>query len=110
MCQTIKLNKREIEDNIKFHKFNEFNPILNVRWPEMVISKTAGHNIRKEIKYALSELKHSWEGTYVFLCQDNSAYFYGLYKGEDSKIYLVKSFMDSIILVVKFDRKLLHRY
>jgi hypothetical protein len=109
MSQTIKLDKKEIEDNINRHKFNEFNPLLNISWPEMIISETAAHNIRKEIKFALSELNHSWEGTYVFLCQDNSVYLYGLYKGEDSKIYLVKSFMDSIILVVKFERKLLHR-
>jgi hypothetical protein len=108
MSQTIKLDKREIDDNIKFHKFNEFNPILNVTWPQMVISDAACHNIRKEIKCALSELNHSCEGSYVFLCQDNFIYFYGLYKGEDSKIYLVKSFMDSIILVVRFHRKLLH--
>jgi len=104
MAQIIKLDKSEIEDNIKF---NEFNPILSISWPNMVISETAKHDIRTEIKYALNELKYSWEGTYVFLCQDNSALLYGLYKGGDSKIYLLKSFMDSIILVVKFDRKLL---
>jgi hypothetical protein len=109
MYQTIKLDKKEIDENIKYHKFNEFNEMLNIKWPEMIISETAGHNIRKEIKFALSDLNHSWEGTYRFLCQENSVYFYGLYKGEDSKIYLVKSFMDSIILVVRFDRKLLHR-
>jgi hypothetical protein len=109
MSQTIKLDKKAIDDNIKFHKFNEFNPMLNISWPEMIISETAAHNIKKEIKFALNELNHSLEGTYVFLCQDNSAYLYGLYKGEDSKIYLVKSFMDSIILVVRFNRKILHR-
>ena len=109
MSQTIKLDKKEIDDNIKFHKFNEFNEFLNITWPVMVLSETAAHNIRKEIKFALSELNHSWEGTYRFLCQDNDVFLYGLYKGEDSKIYLVKSFMDSIILVVKYDRKLLHR-
>ncbi len=107
MSQTIKLDKKEIEDNINRHKFNELRGDI---WPDMVIPETAAHNIRKEIKFALNELNHSWEGTYVFLCQDNSAYLYGLYKGEDSKIYLVKSFMDAIILVVKFDRKLLHRH
>ena len=110
MSQTIKLDKKAIDDNIKFHKFNEFNEFLNIKWPEMIMSETAAHNIRKEIKFALNELNHSLEGTYVFLCQDNSAYLYGLYKGEDSKIYLVKSFMDSIILVVKFDRKLIFRH
>ncbi len=113
MSQTIKLNKKAIDDNIEYHKFNEFNEfnkfkLLDIKWPEMVISETALHNIRKEIKYALGEINHSLEGTYVFLCQDD-ALLYGLYKGEDSKIYLVKSFMDSIILVVRFDRKILHR-
>ena len=113
MSQIIKLNKKSIEDNIEYHKFNELNELnefklLNTKWPEMVISETALHDIRKDIKYALCELKHSWNGTYVFLCQDD-ALLYGIYKGEDSKIYLVKSFMDSVILVVRFDRKILHR-
>lgn len=110
MSQIIKLNKKSIEDNIEYHKFNEFNELkfLNIKWPEMIISETALNDIRKDIKYALSELKHSWNGTYVFLCQDGTL-LYGLYKGEDSKSYIVKSFMDSIILVVRFDRKILHR-
>lgn len=108
MQQTIKLDKKDIDANIEYHKCNQFNNSLS-EWPDMVISENAAHNIRKEIRYALSELTHSWEGTYRFLCQDNSAILYGLYKGEDSKIYLVKSFMDSIILVVKYERKLLHR-
>ena len=106
MYQTIKLNKKEIDDNINRHKFNDLRGDI---WPDMVLSETVIHFFRKEIKYALSEITHSWEGTYRFLCQDNSVFLYGLYKGEDSKIYLVKSFMDSIILVVKYERKLLHK-
>jgi hypothetical protein len=109
MYQTINLDKKEIDDNIKYHKFNEFNEMLNIKWPVMILPETVIHCLRKEIKSALSELNHSCEGTYRFLCQDNSVFLYGLYKGEDSKIYLVKSFMDSIILVVKYERKLLHR-
>jgi apolipoprotein N-acyltransferase len=109
MSQTIKLDKKEIDDTIKYHQFNEYNAMLNIKWPIMIIPETAIHNIKKTIKSALSEINHSWEGTYVFLCQDNDAFLYGLYKGEDTKIYLVKSFMNSIVLVVKFDRKMLHR-
>jgi hypothetical protein len=105
MSQTIKLDKNEIDVNIEYHKFNQYRGDI---WPDMNISKTALEGIRKEIKYALSEINHSSEGTYVFLCQDNDAFLYGLYKGEDSKIYLVKSFMESIILVVRFNRKILH--
>lgn len=106
MAQTIKLDKSEIEDNINRHMFNKLRGDI---WPAMIIPEKAIYSIKKEIKFALSELHNSWEGTYVFLCQDNATFLYGLYKGEDSKIYLVKSFMDSIILVVKFDRKILHR-
>ena len=91
MSQTIKLSKKEIESIIEENTFSEFL--------DTIVSQTALHEIKKEIKYALSELKHSWDGTYVFLCQDNSAFLYGLYKGEDSKIYIVKSFMDSIMSV-----------
>ncbi len=107
MSQIIKLDKKEIDDNIKQ---NIFNQSIGQIWPSMVLSETTIDCIKKEIKFALHEINHSYEGTYVFLCQENNVFFYGLYKGEDSKIYLVKSFMGSVILVVKYERKIIYNY
>lgn len=103
--QTIILNKREIEDIIQENEFSEF---LGFKLFETQFTQSALHGIKKEINYSLNQFRHCWEGTYVFIFQDNSSFMYGLYKAENSKIYLVKSFMDTILSVVKFERKMLH--
>jgi len=102
MFQTIKLNKKEIDNIIINNTLYHSNSTI-------IISEHALECIKKEARYAVSELKHAINGTYIFLCQDQSAILYGLYKGEDSKIYLVKSFMETVISVVKFERKILYK-
>jgi hypothetical protein len=106
MHETIKIHKKDIESIIEENSFSEF---LGFELLDMQFTQSAIFNIKKEFKFAMSELNHLWDGSYVFICQDNNAFLYGLYKGEDSKIYIVKSFMDSIISVVRFERKLLYR-
>jgi hypothetical protein len=59
MYQTIKLDKKEIDDNIKYHKFNEFNEMLNIKWPVMILPEIVIHCLRKEIK---------WTGSFFALC------------------------------------------
>lgn len=105
MYQSINLDKNEIDEHIKRNKINQS---IREIYSDMILTKTATDGIKKELKSALNYLKYSHNETYIFLFQDNSVLLYGLYKGKDSKIYLIKSFMNTIIIVVKFDRNLLN--
>lgn len=68
-------------------------------------SKITCHLIREKIKSIWKEAKYSLPETYIFLGQYPNAFLYGLYKSENNKIYIVKSFMDTVISVIPFNRK-----
>jgi hypothetical protein len=61
--------------------------------------------IREKIKLAWKDAKYSLPETYIFLGQYPNAYLYGLYKSSNNRIYIVKSFLDTILNVVPFNKK-----
>jgi hypothetical protein len=61
--------------------------------------------IRENFKSVWKEAKHSLPETYIYLGQYPNAFLYGLYKSENNKIYIVKSFMNNVINVVPFNKK-----
>ncbi len=69
------------------------------------VSKITCQNIRDNIKNVWKEAKLSLPETYIFLGQYPNAILYGLYKSDNNKIYIVKSFMDSVVSVVLFHKK-----
>lgn len=64
------------------------------------------NKIRNNVKNVWKEIKQSLPETYVFLGEDmDTKQLFGLYKTELKHIYIVKSFLDTIIAVVPFHRK-----
>jgi len=69
------------------------------------ISKITCQSIREKSKSVWKEAKYSLPETYIFFGQYPNAFLYGLYKSENNKIYIVKSFMDTVINVIPFNKK-----
>lgn len=95
--QLIIISRDNIEEKIKEYTINGDD--------NHCISKITCNLIREKIKNVWKEVKYSLPETYIFLGQYPNAFLYGLYKSENNKIYIVKSFMDTVISVVPFNKK-----
>ena len=95
--QLVVISKHSVEEKIHEYTISgSENPIFpNINCP---LIRENVKNIWKEVKYSLPE-------TYIYLGQYPNAFLYGLYKSENNKIYIVKSFMDTVINVVPFNKK-----
>jgi hypothetical protein len=62
--------------------------------------------IRSNIKYYWRDIKLAEPDTYIFLGEESETnQLIGLYKSDKRTVYIVKSFLDTIIAVVPFSRK-----
>ena len=68
-------------------------------------SKIYSEEIKTNLPIVWRECHLALPGTYVYLGQYPSAILYGLYKCDNNHIYIVKSFMDTVMHVVPFHRK-----
>ena len=98
--QVIMISKDSIEEKIKEYLLYGFSDKCHFKI-ECETIKQIVPKIRKECHLSLPE-------TYVYLGQYPSAYLYGLYKCEINNvnyIYIIKSFMDTVLHAVPFNRK-----
>jgi hypothetical protein len=92
----ILLSRHEIEEHIN-------NCIL---YGSKYMSNIRCEQIKNNIKHVWKDIKQAIPETYVFLGEDiNTKQLFGLYKTEQKTIYIVKSFLNTIIAVVPFHRK-----
>jgi hypothetical protein len=64
------------------------------------------NKIRSNIKYYWRDIKLSEPDTYIFLGEESETkLLFGLYKSDKKVVYIVKSFLDTILVVVPFSRK-----
>lgn len=94
--ELIIISKASIDD--KIHQY--INNLGNANYFANINCRIFNNVIKevyKEIKLSISE-------TYIFLGQHPNAFLYGLYKS-DNNIYIVKSFMDTVMCVVPFNKK-----
>ena len=95
--ELIVISKDNIEEKIRENYISGFECQCN--------SKITCHFIKEKAKSVWREANHSLPETYTFLGQYQNVFLYGLYKSENNKIYIVKSFMDIVINVVPFNKK-----
>jgi len=95
--ELIVISKDNIEEKIRENFISGFE--------YQCTSKITCQLMRDNIKRVWKEAKISLPETYIFLGQYPNAILYGLYKSENNKIYIVKSFMDSVISVIPFHKK-----
>jgi len=94
--QVVTLSRADLEDHINKCILYGNKYMCNIKCEK----------IRSNIKNSWKEIKLSEPDTYLFLGEEiGNKLLIGLYKTEQKHIYIVKSFLDTIIAVVPFNKK-----
>jgi hypothetical protein len=94
--QVVILSRVDLQDQLNKGILYGFRHMDNIRC----------HQIRNNIKNSWKEINISEPETYLFLGEEiGNKHLIGLYKSDINHIYIVKSFLDTILTVVPFNRK-----